>query len=76
MERVVEPYDEVQLNFAGPLHRTQIRTNLQLNTETYILVAIDSGSKVLTAKFVSNTMADIAIKLMQRFNSKKRYHDD
>ena len=38
MEPVVEPNEEVQLDFAGPLFD-------ELNKEAYILVAIDKWSK-------------------------------
>ena len=59
MEPVVEPNEEVQLDFAGSLPD-------ELNRDAYILVAID---KWPTAKVVSNTTADIAIKFMQRYIS-------
>ena len=62
MEPVVEPNEEVQLDFAGPLPD-------ELNKEAYILVAIDKWSKFPTAKVVTNTTADIAIKFMQRYIS-------
>ena len=62
MEQVVEPNEEVQLDFAGSLPD-------ELNKDAYILVAIDEWSKFPTAKFVSNTTADIAIKFMQRYIS-------
>ena len=62
MEPVVEPNEEVQLDFAGPLQD-------ELNRDAYILVAIDKWSKFSTAKVVSNTTADIAIKFMQRYIS-------
>ena len=62
MEPVFEPNEEVQLDFAGPLPD-------DLNRDAYILVAIDKWSKFPTAKIVSNTTADIAIKFMQRYNS-------
>ena len=62
MEPVVEPNEEVQLDFAGDLPD-------ELNREAYILVAVDKRSKYPTAKVVSNTTADIAIKFMQRYNS-------
>ena len=65
MEPVVEPNEEVQLDFAGPLPD-------ELNRDAYILVAIDKWSKFPTAKVVSNTTADIAIKFMQRFISNNR----
>ena len=55
MEPVVEPNEEVQLVFAGPLPN-------ELNRDAYILVAIDKWSK-----FVTKTTADIAIKFMQRY---------
>ena len=59
MEPVVEPNEEVQVDFAGPLPD-------ELNRDAYILVPIDNWSKFPTAKIVSNTTADIAIKFMQR----------
>ena len=62
MEPVVEPNEEVQLDFAGPLLD-------ELNKDAYILVAIDKGSKFPTAKFVTNTTADVTIKFMQRYIS-------
>ena len=55
METVIEPNEEVQLDFAGPLPD-------ELNKDAYILVAIDKWSKFPTAKVVSNTTADIAFK--------------
>ena len=64
MELVVEPNEEVQLDFAGPLPD-------ELNRNAYILVAIDKWSKFPTAKVVSNTTTDIAatIYFMQRYIS-------
>ena len=62
MEPVVEPDEEVQLYFAGPLPD-------ELNREAYILVAIDKWSKFPTGKVVTNTTAHIAIKFMQRYFS-------
>ena len=62
MEPVVQPNEEVQLDFAGPFPD-------ELNRDAYILVAIDKWSKFLTAKVVTNTTADIAIKFMQRYIS-------
>ena len=59
MKPVVEPNREVQLQFAGPLR-------IKLNRDAYSLVAIDKCSKSPTAKVVSNTTADIAVRLMQR----------
>ena len=61
MEPVVEPNEEVQLVFAGPLPD-------ELNKDAYSLVAIDKWSKFPTAKVVS---ADVAIKFMQRYISNK-----
>ena len=63
MEPVVEPNEEVQLDFAGPLPD-------ELNRDAYILVAMDKWSQFPTAKVVANTTADIAIKFMQRYISK------
>ena len=62
MEPVVKPNEEVQLDFARPIPD-------ELNEEAYILVAIDKWSKFPTAKVVTNTTADIAIKFMQRYIS-------
>ena len=62
MEPVVEPNEEVQFDFAGPLSDELIR-------DAYFLVAIDKWFKFPTAKVVSNTTADIAIKFMQRYIS-------
>ena len=62
MEPVVEPNEEVQLDFAGPLPD-------ELNGDAYILVAIDRWSKFPTAKVVKNTTTDIAIKFTQRYIS-------
>ena len=64
-EPAVEPNEEVKLDFAGPLPD-------ELNRDAYILVAIDKWSKFPTAKVVSNTTADIAIKFMQRYISNNR----
>ena len=54
---------EVQIEFAGPVPD-------ELNRDAYILVAIDRWSKFPTAKVVTNTTADVAIKFMQRLISK------
>ena len=62
MEPVVEPNEEVQLDFAWTLLD-------EVNRDAYILVAIDKWSKFPTAKSVSNTTEDIAIKFMQRYIS-------
>ena len=59
---MVEPNEAVQLDYAGPLPD-------ELNKEAYILVAVDKWSKFPTAKVVSNTTADIAIKFIQRYIS-------
>ena len=45
MEPVVEPKEEVQLDFAGPLPD-------ELNREADILIAVDKWSKFPTAKAV------------------------
>ena len=60
MEPVVELNEEVQLDFAGLLPD-------ELKRDNYISVAINKWSKFPTAKVVSNTTADIAIKFMQRY---------
>ena len=62
MNLVLEPNEEVQLDFAGPLPDG-------LNKDAYILVAIGKWSKFPTVKVVSNTTA---IKFMQRYISKNR----
>ena len=62
MEPVVEPNEEVQLDFAEPLPD-------KLNRKAYFLVAVDKWTKFPTAKVISNTTADIAIKFMQRYIS-------
>ena len=62
MEPVVEPNEEDQLDFAGPLPN-------ELNKGAYILVAVDKWSKFPSAKVVSNTTADVALKFMQRYIS-------
>ena len=59
---MVEPNEEVQLNFAGPLPD-------ELNKDAYFLVAVAKRSKFPSAKVVSNTTADIAINFMQRYIS-------
>ena len=56
MEPEVEPNEEVRFDFVGPLPD-------ELNRDAYILVAIDKWSKFPTAKIVTNTRADIALKL-------------
>ena len=66
-EPAVEPNEEVQLGFAGPLPDELIK-------DAYIVVAIDKWSKFHTAKNVSNTTADIAIKFMQRYISNTSQH--
>ena len=58
MEPVVEPNEEVQLDFVGPLPD-------ELNRDVYILVTVDKWSKFPTAKVVTNTTADVALKFMQ-----------
>ena len=62
MEHVVEPNKEVQLDFAGPVPD-------ELNKDAYLLVSIDKWSKLPTAKFVTNTMADVAMNFMPRIIS-------
>ena len=63
MELYLEPNEEVQLDLAGPLPD-------ELNIDAYILVAVDEWSNFPTAKVVSNAIADIAEKFMQRYISK------
>ena len=62
MEPVVESNEEDQLDFAGPLPD-------ELNKDAYILLAVDKWSKFPSAKVVSNTTADVALKFMQRYIS-------
>ena len=62
METVVEPNEEVQLDFVGPLPD-------ELNKDAYIFVAVDKWSKFPTAKVVSDSTADVAFKFMQRYSS-------
>ena len=57
MQPVVKPNEEVQLDFAGPLPD-------ELNKDAYILAAVDKWSKFPTAKVVSNTTADVALKFI------------
>ena len=52
---VIDPNEEVQLDFAGPLPD-------KLNRDAYILVAPDKWSKLPTAKVVTNTTTDTAKK--------------
>ena len=59
MESVVEPNEEIQLDFARPLPD-------ELNRDAYILVAVDKWSKLPMAKVASNRTADVAFKIMQR----------
>ena len=63
MELVVEPNEEVQLDFVEPLPD-------ELKRDAYILVATDKWSKFRTAKVDLNTTADVAIKFMQRYITK------
>ena len=67
MEPVVEPNEEVQLDFAEPLPG-------ELNRDAYILVAVNKWSKFPTAKLVSNRTADVALKFMQRYISNNGVH--
>ena len=69
MEPVVEPNEEVQLNFAGSLPD-------ELNRDANILVATDKCSKFPTAKVVTNTTADFAIKFKQKYHSITGYPED
>ena len=69
MEPVVEPNEEAQLDFAGPLTD-------DLNRDAYTLVALHKWSKFPTAKVVSNITAELALKIMQRYFSKNGYPED
>ena len=58
MDAVVEPNEEIQLDFAGPLPDEN-------DKEVYILVRVDRFSRFLYAKVVSNNRADTIIRFMQ-----------
>ena len=58
MDAVVEPNEEIQLDFAGPLPDENDR-------EVYILVGVDRFSRFSYAKVVSNNRADTIIRFMQ-----------
>ena len=63
MEPTFEPNEKIQLSYAEPIPD-------ESNSDAYIDVAvIDEWSKCSTAKIVSSTMADNAIKCMQRYTS-------
>ena len=62
MEPVVEPNEQLQLGFTGPLPD-------ELNKDAYILVALDTWSKFPKSKVVSNTTADVALKFMHGYIS-------
>ena len=62
MEPVVEPNEEVRLDFARPLPD-------ELNKDAYSLVAVDKWSKLPAPKVDSNTTADIPFKFMRRYIS-------
>ena len=55
---VVEPNEEAQLGFAGPLSN-------ELNKDAYLLVVLDKSSKFTTTKVVSNTTVDITLNFTQ-----------
>ena len=58
LDAVVEPNEEIQLAFAGPLPDKNYK-------EVYILVGVDCFSRFLSAKVVANNKADTIIKFMQ-----------
>ena len=58
LDAVVEPNEEIQLGFAGPLPDEN-------NKEVYILVGVDRFSRFPYAKVVSNNRADTIIRFMQ-----------
>ena len=65
MEPVVEPNEKVQFEFDGLLSD-------ELCRDADNLVAVDKLSKLPTAKAVTTTNADMAIKLKQRCISNKK----
>ena len=58
LDAVVEPNEEIQLDFAGPLPDEN-------DTEVYILVVVDRFSRFPYAKVVTNNKADTIIRFMQ-----------
>ena len=58
LDTVVEPNEEIQLDFAGPLPDEN-------NKDVYILVGVDKFSRFPSAKVVANNKADTIIKFMQ-----------
>ena len=57
LDAVVEPNDEIQLDFAGPLPDENKK-------EVYILVDVDQFSRFPTAKVVTNNKADKKVRFM------------
>ena len=58
LDAVVEPNEEIQMDFAGPLPDEN-------NKEVCILVGVDQCSRFLSAKVVTNTKAVTIIRFMQ-----------
>ena len=58
LDAVVEPNEEIQLDFTGPLPDEN-------DKEVYILVGVDRFSRFPYAKIVSNNRADTIIRFMQ-----------
>ena len=58
LDTVVEPNEEIQLDFAGPLPDEN-------NKDVYILVGVDKFSRFPSAKVIANNKADTIIKFMQ-----------
>ena len=58
LDAVVEPNEEIQLDFAGPLTDEN-------DKEVYLLVGVDRFSRFPYAKVVSNNRADRIIRFMQ-----------
>ena len=58
LDAVVEPNEEIQLDFAGSLPDEN-------NKDVYILVGVDRFSRFPSAKVVANNKADTIIKFMQ-----------
>ena len=58
LDAVVEPNEEIQLDFAGPLPDEK-------DKDVYILAGVDRFSRFPSAKVVTNNKADTIIRFMQ-----------
>ena len=58
LDAVVEPNEEIQMDFVGPLPDEN-------HKEVYILVGVDRFSRFPSAKVVTNTKADTIVRFMQ-----------